>query len=83
MEYYFSLILILGLGLLFILLAAPDRSLQFNLVVLTTVFYIFFGVIHHLINHDLSIKIMIEYVIIGTLGLALVFFFMKGGLGIF
>lgn len=81
LEYYISLIFILCLGLFFIILAAPNKNLQLILVLLTTLFYILFGMIHHLINHDLSIRIMIQYIIIGALGVTVVFFFLKGGLG--
>ena len=81
LEYYISLIFILSLGLFFIILAAPNKNLQLILVFLTTFFYIFFGIVHHLINHDLSIRVMIQYIIIGALGVTVIFFFLKGGLG--
>ena len=81
LEYYISLIFILSLGLFFIILAAPNKNLQLILVLLTTLFYILFGTVHHLINHDLNTKVVIQYVIIGALGVTVVFFFLKGGLG--
>ena len=80
LEYYISLSLILGLGLLFVLLASPNKPLQFILVILTTLFYIIFGIVHHLTNHDITLGIMLEYLIIGGLGLSILFFFLKGGL---
>lgn len=82
LAYYISLILILGLGFLGAFLASPDRQLQMSIVVLTTFSYVGFGLLHHLISHDLNLKIVIEYVLIGSLGLSLIFFLMKGGLGI-
>ena len=82
LEYYISLIFILSLGLFFIILSSPNKNLQLILVLLTTFFYILFGVVHHLINHDLSIRVMVQYVIIGVLGVTVIFFFLKGGLGI-
>lgn len=81
LEYYISLIFILFLGLLFIILAAPNKNLQLILVLLTTLFYILFGIVHHLINHDLSTRVVIQYIIIGALGITVIFFFLKGGLG--
>lgn len=80
LEYYISLSLILGLGLLFVLLASPNKDLQFVLTTLTTLFYILFGVVHHMVNHDISLGIMLEYLLIGALGLSILFFFLKGGL---
>ena len=81
LEYYISLIFILSLGLFSIILAAPNKNLQLILVLLTTLFYILFGMVHHLINHDLSIRVMVQYIIIGGLGVTVIFFFLKGGLG--
>lgn len=79
-EYYISLIVFLGLGVLFVSLASPNKNLQLILIALTTVFYIIFGIVHHLMNHDISVSIVLEYLIIGVLGISILFFFLKGGL---
>ena len=81
LEYYISLIFILSLGLFFIILAAPNKNLQLILVLLTTLFHILFGIVHHLINHDLRIRVVVQYIVIGALGITVIFFFLKGGLG--
>ncbi|OGH17602.1 MAG: hypothetical protein A2953_00360 [Candidatus Levybacteria bacterium RIFCSPLOWO2_01_FULL_36_54] len=81
LEYYVSLIFILSLGLFFIILAAPNKNLQLILVLLTTLFHILFGIVHHLINHDLRIRVVVQYIVIGALGITVIFFFLKGGLG--
>lgn len=78
LGYYISLIIILLFGVLLTLLVT-DRQLQMEIVVLTALFYIVWGILHHFINHDLSMKIVIEYILIGALGLAAVFFLLKGG----
>jgi hypothetical protein len=72
--YYISLIAILAVGFLLAFLSSPNRDLQLMIVVLTTLFYIFWGIIHHLINHDLYVKIVVEYILIGVLGLTIVLF---------
>ena len=72
--YYASLIAILAFGFLLVSLAFPNRELQILAAILTTLLYIFWGIIHHLINHDLHTKIVVEYVLIGILGLAMIFF---------
>lgn len=79
-AYYIVLILILGSGLFMTVLTTPYRQLQMVTIVMTTFFYIAWGILHHLINHDLTAKIVIEYVLIGSFGLAAVFFLLKGGL---
>ena len=82
LAYYIFLVLILGFGLSGVYLSSPNRQLQMIIVVSTTLFYVGFGILHHLLNHDLNPKIVVEYILIGSLGLSLVLFLMKGGLGI-
>lgn len=74
LGYYISLITILAFGFLLLLLASPNRGLQIAVAILTTVLYIFWGIIHHIINHDLHPKIVVEYVLIGILGLTMIIF---------
>lgn len=70
--YYLSLVAILAFGLLLVLLVYPNRSLQAVIVVLTALSYVFWGIVHHLINHDLHAKIVVEYTLVGILGLTIV-----------
>ena len=72
--YYVSLIVMLAVGFLVIYLSAPNRTLQIAAAILTTISYVFWGIIHHLINHDLHTKIVVEYVLIGILGLTMIVF---------
>jgi hypothetical protein len=80
LGYYLSLSAILILGLALILLTSPNLKLQSFVILLTVFFYILWGILHHLINHELSLRIVIEYVLIGALGLSILFFMMMGGL---
>lgn len=81
LGHYISLLIILSLGLFLTLLAAPNIKLQGMIVILTIFFYVSWGILHHYINHELTAKIVVEYVLIGLLGLALLFFtFMGGGI---
>jgi hypothetical protein len=80
LGYYLSLSAILLLGLALILLTSPNLKLQSFVILLTVLFYILWGILHHLINHELSLRIVIEYVLIGALGLSILFFMMMGGL---
>lgn len=78
--YYLSLLTILFLGLVLTFLAAPNIKLQGIIILLTVFFYVLWGILHHLINHELTAKIMIEYVLIGALGLSILFFIIMGGI---
>ena len=80
LGYYVSLVLILSLGLIAILLASPNIKMQAAIVFMTVFFYVLWGMVHHLINHELTPRIMIEYVLIGVLGMSILFFTLMGGL---
>ncbi len=77
--YYIVLFLIFGLGLLVTLMASPNSKLQIFTISLTIILYVLWGIFHHFINHELTNKIMIEYILIGSLGLSILFFIMEGG----
>lgn len=72
-AYYVSLIAILALGFL-LAYKSSNRGFQIGAVVVTTFFYVLWGIMHHLINHDLHAKIVIEYILIGAFGLTIIFF---------
>ena len=78
--YYLSLSAILLLGIILIVLTSPSIKLQSLVILFTVFFYILWGILHHLINHELSSRVVIEYVLIGALGLSILFFMTMGGL---
>jgi len=78
--YYISLSVILGFGLLITIAVSNHTRLQMLSIFLTAFFYIIWGILHHLINHDLTAKIVVEYILIGSFGVTVVFFLLKGGL---
>lgn len=75
--YYLSLLGIVFLGVLLALQVSYDRRLQALIVVIMTFFYVLWATLHHLINHDLTTKIMVEYILIGSLGMTIVLFLLK------
>lgn len=78
LGYYLSLLAILTLGLVLTSLF-QDKQSQILIMTFTVFSYVGWGVIHHKINHELTPKIVVEYVLIGSLGLTLIFFLLKGG----
>jgi hypothetical protein len=80
LGYYLSLSAILLLGIVLVILTSPNIKTQGLVISLTVFFYILWGILHNLINHELSARIVIEYVLIGALGLAVLFFMTMGGL---
>ena len=81
LTYYIFLASLLFSGLFLIISQNPDRELQMMVVVGLSFAYVLAGILHHLINHDLVAKIVIEYVLIASLGIASAFFVFKGGFG--
>lgn len=62
------------MGLILLLFTAGDKGLQLLVVLSMTLFYLFWTIMHQYIHHNLTFKIVVEYVLIGTLGLALSWF---------
>jgi hypothetical protein len=80
LAYYISLITVLTLGLILIFFTRPNIVLQALVILLTVVFYVLWGILHHLVNHELSLRIVVEYILIGALGISILFFMLTGGL---
>lgn len=80
LGYYFSILLIFTLGLIIAQVVGPNLLLQIIVVAITIVFYVLWGILHHKVNHELTAKIVIEYVLIGGLGLSILFFIVEGAL---
>lgn len=79
-AYYISIIFVFGIGIALFYKTAYDRGLQLEILFLMVLFYVVYGIAHHFANHDLSIKIVVEYLLMGGLGASLVLFFLKGGI---
>lgn len=77
-AYYISLSAVLALGVIFSLQMSYSKQMQLLVVVITTFFYVTIGIIHHRANHDLTVKIVIEYVLIGSLGMTIISFLLRG-----
>lgn len=65
------LFLILGGGIATFVYASGDRMLQLATGVTTTIAYILWGFIHHMLTGDFHRKIVIEYLLIGSIAIVL------------
>lgn len=74
--YYVSLIIVFGLSFS-LAYSSSDRNFQIGVIVATTFFYALWGIMHHLINHDLHTKIVVEYILIGIFGLTIIYFLLS------
>lgn len=71
--YYLSLVLIQLVGLLVTYFSAYDLRLQFTVIVLVTFVYNGWALLHHHLEHDLTAKIVVEYVLMGCLGILIAY----------
>ena len=72
---YYSVLAILQICTLTgVFLFAQDKVMQMTVIVLSTLFYVFWAIWHHYIHHTVTAKIVIEYVLMGILGIVIPLF---------
>ncbi len=76
--YYISVFLILFVGLLAVMRFSGNIRLQAVIVVGISFVYVVWGILHHFISHDIGLKIVVKYVLIGAVGMSIVLFLLKG-----
>ncbi len=67
------------LGFVVALQSRTNLQLQTGIVVLMAFFYVILGILHHYLDHNITVKIVVEYVLMSSIGIAIFFFFVKGG----
>lgn len=68
---YFTLLLILSLGVFGFILSIGNKSLQFKIVLITSFLYVIWGIVHHFFEKTLYPKIVIEYVAVALLAVVI------------
>ena len=68
--YYTLLVTFLLLGVGLIVQASYSKTLQITLIVLVSFLYAVVGIIHHFFEHDITAKIVVEYVLTASVGMA-------------
>ena len=79
LGYYLSFLLILVGGVYAVYASVGDKNLQLKFVGLLAGAYVLWGVLHHMIHHSLSLRVVLEYCVVAILGVAVVFFILNGG----
>lgn len=67
------LVIMLALGVGAFYIVRPNRNLQLAAGIATAVGYVLWGIIHHVMEDDLHLRIVIEYVLIGAIAVVLLF----------
>lgn len=71
--HYLILITIMAIGFGSVFAFSENKNTQFLLGGLTAVLYVFWGIIHHYMEDDLNLKIVIEYTLIAALSVTILF----------
>ena len=72
--YYLSLAFIMVTGILVAGYFHGQKQVQIAIAILLALFYVVWGVVHHIAEHSFSIKVVLEYIDIAVLGISLVLF---------
>lgn len=72
-PHYLSLFAILAAGVIGFYLFSYDRVFQAAVGVAISVSYVAWGTIHHIIHEDLYPSVIVEYLLVASLGLIIVF----------
>lgn len=72
--YYAGLIIVLFAGLFLVSQSLHDLNFVMGITLFMSLFYVSWGILHHYIHHDIHAKVVIEYVLIGMLGISAVYF---------
>lgn len=73
LPHYLTLFGILFAGLLGIFIFSYDRVFQVAISIAVAVSYVAWGVVHHIIHKDFHLAIVVEYLLVASLGLVVVF----------
>lgn len=76
--HYLIITGIVALGISVTSLFSANRQIQLLSAIAAAFLYLCYGVLHHHLEHDLTIKIVVEYVLVALLAMAL-FIFVSGG----
>ena len=80
LVYHLSLAVLLLLGIFITLQLSYDRKLQIQAIAITAFLYAAWGIVHHVLEHDVNSKIVLEYILMGALGLSIAIFFIQGSI---
>ena len=80
LGYYLSFLVILVGSIYLIFQNQGDKNLILIFVSLFAGSYIIWGLLHHIVHHSLTLRVVIEYIVVASLGVAVIFFILNGGI---
>ena len=71
--HYLVLVAILTIGLGSLLVFSYDRNLQFLIGGATALAYFFWGIIHHRLEDNIHLKVVVEYMLVAAIATLILF----------
>lgn len=63
-----------------ILQNVSDHALVLRFVGLFALVYVIWGILHHAVHHSVTLRVVIEYIVVALLGVAIIIFILNGGI---
>lgn len=76
--YYIFLLIIFAAAIIVISAFRADKTMQAAILVLISICYVILGIIHHVVHHTITTRIVIEYIAIAVLGTSVILFVLQG-----
>ena len=76
-RYYIALLVMQVIGFFVILSFSGNHDFQIIIIIISTIGYVTWAIFHQYLEHNLTSKIVIEYVLFGAFGIAVSLIFFK------
>ena len=73
LPHYLSLLGIFVVGILAFVFFSYDPAFKIAVIISIAVSYVVWGIMHHYLNKDLYLEVVLEYIAVAVLGLIIVF----------
>lgn len=72
-KHYSPLMGVVGIGMIGFYIFSYDRLFQFFIAIAAGLAYVTWGIVHHYIHEDFHLSVLLEYLVLATLGLIVIF----------
>lgn len=77
LKYYAALLLMQIVGFFVLLSFSGNKEFQVAIIIITSIGYVVWAILHQYLEHSLTTKIVVEYIVFGTFGTVASLLFFK------
>lgn len=77
LKYYIALLIMQVIGFFALLSLSGNKEFQITVIIVSGIGYIVWAMLHQYLEHSLTAKIVVEYVLFGTFGIVVSLIFFK------